>query len=313
MSLFGYLRTQKKSDGRPYSMGGAVGVFIFAILLVFAFSATDAYLLGRGGLAAVVSATLVDLANGDRSSYDVPTLTVNPLLVAVAQAKADDMAAKGYFAHTSPDGKDPWYWYAKEGYSFLYAGENLAVDFNDSGTVNSAWMNSPEHRANLLNARFTQIGIATAEGSFEGHPTTFVVEEFGTPAAAKTATVPAQTVEPSVATEPALASAKPAATPARESAATSAPVLGASAQHPAPSGTLAARAIASPASTLRYAYYLLAALILLVLAYVTRVEFRRHHLHHVAAASVLLVFMAALLLVADLFIFTQPVLAAIGG
>ena len=47
-----------------------------------------------------------------------------------AQAKADDMATKGYFAHTSPDGKNSWYWFKQAGYTFTYAGENLALDFS---------------------------------------------------------------------------------------------------------------------------------------------------------------------------------------
>jgi hypothetical protein len=106
------------------------------------------------------------------------------LLTVAAQDKANDEATKGYFAHTSPQGLTPWYWFQQVGYNFDYAGENLAVNFSDSEDVTTAWMNSPEHRANILNTDFTQIGIAAAQGVYEGEPTTFVVEEFGTPAPA---------------------------------------------------------------------------------------------------------------------------------
>jgi cell division septation protein DedD len=50
--------------------------------------------------------------------------------------------------------------------------------------VTNAWLNSPEHRANILNANFTQIGIAIATGTFEGQPAVYVAEEFGTPSLA---------------------------------------------------------------------------------------------------------------------------------
>src|SRR4029079_16600268 len=113
--------------------------------------------------AAVISAVLVDLANGDRAQHGYGTLTLNSTHVAAAQAKANDMAAKGYFAHVSPDGTDPWHWFKEAGYQFDYAGENLAVNFVDSGDVNDAWMNSPTHRDNILNPHYTEIGIATAE------------------------------------------------------------------------------------------------------------------------------------------------------
>lgn len=106
---------------------------------------------------------------------------MNPLLEEAARLKAEDMAEKGYFSHVSPDGKSPWYWISGAGYKFIYAGENLAVDFEYSEDVNEAWLNSPGHRDNILNNQFTEIGIATAEGRYNGRKTTFVVQMFGTP------------------------------------------------------------------------------------------------------------------------------------
>ena len=134
-------------------------------------------------LASVVSSTLVDLTNADRNLYALNGLTQNPLLTQAAQAKADDMAAKGYFAHVSPDGVTPWHWFGSVGYEYLYAGENLAVNFDDSTAVEQAWMNSPLHRANIVNGSFTEIGIATSQGTYQGRPTTFVVQLFGRPLA----------------------------------------------------------------------------------------------------------------------------------
>ena len=131
---------------------------------------------------AVVAAVLVDLANADRSLEGLSQLGVNPVLQEAAQMKADDMARKGYFAHQSPEGVDPWHWFSEAGYDFRFAGENLAVYFSDSAEVEKAWMNSPSHRANIMSDKFTEVGIAIAQGSYQGNETTFVVQMFGTPA-----------------------------------------------------------------------------------------------------------------------------------
>lgn len=132
-------------------------------------------------LSAVVSTTLTDLANESRTESGLSGLTVNPVLVSAAQAKANDMAQKGYFAHQSPDGKTPWVWIQESGYQYIYAGENLAIDFSESWNVNEAWLNSPTHRANMMYPNFTEIGIAIATGTYNGRDTTFVVQMFGTP------------------------------------------------------------------------------------------------------------------------------------
>ena len=66
-------------------------------------------------LAAVISSAIVNLTNSDRQTNNLQELAVNPLLERGAQMKADDMAAKGYFAHTSPEGLTPWYWFKQTG------------------------------------------------------------------------------------------------------------------------------------------------------------------------------------------------------
>lgn len=140
--------------------------------------------------AAVYSSVLVDLTNEAREEKDLGTLTVNPTLERAALLKATDMAAKGYFAHTSPEGLSPWYWLDQAGYTFIYAGENLAVHFEDTEDVQAALYASPTHRANILDSRFTEIGIATVRGTYQGKKTTFVVESFGTPAKLAVAATP---------------------------------------------------------------------------------------------------------------------------
>ncbi len=132
-------------------------------------------------LASVLPSVLTGLTNDDREAANLGTLTNDPKLAEAAQLAASDMAAKGYFAHVSPDGKSPWYWLDQVGYQYSYSGENLAVDFTDSQDVEQAWLNSPTHRANIMKAQYTNIGIAVANGTYEGKQVTFVVQFFATP------------------------------------------------------------------------------------------------------------------------------------
>jgi uncharacterized protein YkwD len=133
--------------------------------------------------ASLSSGTLMSLVNAERTAAGLPALSSNATLTRAAQAKASDMAAKGYFAHTTPDGKSFSYFVTNAGYSYKSAGENLAQGFStESGTV-GAWMNSSGHRANIMAAKFTETGIATAEGTYNGKDVIFVVQLFGTPSA----------------------------------------------------------------------------------------------------------------------------------
>jgi len=133
--------------------------------------------------AAVVQSEVVVLTNSQRAQYGAGGLTENIFLTQAAQAKAEDMAAKGYFSHVSPDGTEPWEWLRQAGYSYQYAGENLAVRFEDSSAVVGAWMASPSHRENIVKPEYANIGIGIAQGMYEGVPVTFVVQYFGTPLA----------------------------------------------------------------------------------------------------------------------------------
>jgi hypothetical protein len=161
---------------------GLVAVFL-VVAGLFSLSSIERSLLTEQGSywAAVLPAVLVDETNQERSVQGISGLTTSPVLTEAAQLKANDMARLGYFSHTTPSGQTPWYWFGQAGYDFMYAGENLAVNFFDSSDVTAAWMDSPGHRANLLNPLFTEVGIATAKGMYQGHETTFVVQLFGTP------------------------------------------------------------------------------------------------------------------------------------
>jgi len=129
-------------------------------------------------MAEVLPAVLADLTNQERQTQNLQTLTVSPILNKAAEMKATDMATKGYFAHTSPEGKTPWYWLSQVGYSYQYAGENLAINFTDSKDVTDAWMASPEHRANIVKGNYTEVGTGVATGMYQGQQTVFVVQDY---------------------------------------------------------------------------------------------------------------------------------------
>lgn len=197
-----YFVPNEENDHKPHflrekSVTAIAGV---ALLLLLA-SIIGSYVVKNSKfLASIQSAFLVDLANQDRASEGAGALVMNEKLAMAAQLKANDMAEKSYFAHTSPEGITPWHWFGEAQYSYIYAGENLAVNFSRSEDVQRAWMNSPTHRANILNNRYREIGIATAQGMYKGKSTTFVVQMFGTPSSANLSTASNQ--EASVATAP---------------------------------------------------------------------------------------------------------------
>lgn len=179
-----YVVPHRGNEFRPYLLRatGLLILFVFIIGALFASNTYRVFLKGSDLIANVLPAVLIDLANANRSAYELGGLTLNLDLQETARLKAEDMATKGYFAHDSPLGISPWHWFDAAGYTFVYAGENLAINFDDSDAVSAAWMNSPSHRANILNDRFTEVGIATARGMYEGRETLFVVEMFGRPA-----------------------------------------------------------------------------------------------------------------------------------
>ena len=128
---------------------------------------------------------IVAQSNAQRQSNGLTPLTFNETLADSARRKAAHMFANNYWAHNAPDGTTPWNFFQQVDYAYLYAGENLARDFNDSSAVTQAWMASPTHRDNIMSGRYTEIGVAVVNGVLEGQETTLVVQHFGHPARSK--------------------------------------------------------------------------------------------------------------------------------
>lgn len=171
-----------------------LGLLILKIIAVGFF----AYFPKTAFFADLTKVALIQMTNEERQTSGVGILKENSQLDTAAMQKAQDMFANDYFAHQSPQGISPWYWFKFAGYNYKIAGENLAIGFIDSQEVVNAWINSPSHKENLLNPKFQETGMAVLTGDFQGAKTTVVVQLFGTATnssvtKANTTTVSAQT------------------------------------------------------------------------------------------------------------------------
>ena len=191
-----YFIPHEGNEHKPHFLRTKTTLIILGcVLFIEACFLANALLISKTNLSAVIlQNALINGTNTTRVGDKVPALKESALLDVAAKMKAEDMAAKSYFAHTSPAGITPWYWFEKVGYDYVYAGENLAVNFSDSSDVIQAWLNSPAHRNNLLNSHFTDIGIGMATGMYEGKSTVFIVQMFG--ASAKLGASPAPAAKP---------------------------------------------------------------------------------------------------------------------
>ncbi len=128
--------------------------------------------------------------NNVRRSHGLVPLRVNPQLTAAADQHTAEMGSDGYFEHASVDGTAFWRrivrWYDQTGYSYWSVGENLLWSSPDVAPASALrlWMASPEHRANILAARWREIGIAavhvdSAPGTYDGRAVTIITTDFG--------------------------------------------------------------------------------------------------------------------------------------
>lgn len=173
-----------------------------ALILAFTFKSMGTGFNVLGFATDITMEKLLEQTNNQRLKKSLPPLRYNATLSQAAQKKADDMFAKNYWSHFSPDGKTPWDFIMGAGYRYEYAGENLAKNFLFSQGVVDAWMASPTHRENILRKDYTEVGYAIANGVMNGEETTLVVQMFGTPlkeAAAPQASNQTLPVEPTMA------------------------------------------------------------------------------------------------------------------
>lgn len=133
------------------------------------------------------------LINEERVKYGLAPLKTNAKLANAALAKGENMLLEGYWAHNSESGRQPWDFIDQTGYQYSIAGENLARDFSSEEDMLIAWMNSPTHRANILNPRYQELGLATVEGDLAGETVVLVVNMFANPVSSSNETVASPT------------------------------------------------------------------------------------------------------------------------
>lgn len=132
-----------------------------------------------GGL---TQAGIILQTNLQRQEGSLGFLGEDSSLNAMATFKANDMCERQYFSHTSPSGVGAGDLADNFGYDYISVGENLALGpFVSEVAVVEAWMGSPGHRANILNSKFTEIGVGVVGCVFEGRSTWLAVQHFGKP------------------------------------------------------------------------------------------------------------------------------------
>ena len=142
----------------------AAAILVGVIAVVSPLAGAGAAVEERRPGAGLDPARIVALHNQSRREAGLPPLGVDDQLTAAARAKLFDMLKRDYFAHRSPDGRQPWTFIKAAGYRFRAAAENLAKGYDSETELQRDWMRSKGHRANILNPRFTEVGVADAQG-----------------------------------------------------------------------------------------------------------------------------------------------------
>ena len=110
---------------------------------------------------------VVSLVNAERAKYGLPALKISSELTKGARLKSLDMHNHRYFSHTSATYGSPFAMMKSLGITYRTAGENIARGYSTAEAVVKAWMNSKSHRANILNASYTEIGVGyIADGNY---------------------------------------------------------------------------------------------------------------------------------------------------
>lgn len=213
MDINYYLIASEKNDYRPWITSlSALAVFcvvIWGLRLLLPISLS----LAAPGIDA---SDLMQQVNFERTGRFVPALIINSKLNEAANVKSSDMLTRHYFGHVNPDGNYVWPVIEATGYTpYLTLGENLAMDFFSASAVVEAWMNSPTHRANILNQKFQDQGLASIFGNFEvGYDSIMITNLFGT--LLKKASPPPPPPAAKITPPPAVAKTTPKPTPVVE-------------------------------------------------------------------------------------------------
>ena len=161
-----------------------VPMLLIVALGLFIGNPRDTHRAGVLAYATEISSNrLLTETNERRAANKSQPLVINEALSAAAQTKANDMAMKNYWSHYTPSGEAPWTFIDKSGYAYNKAGENLAYGFSTSDDTVNGWMNSPSHKANMLDNAFSEVGFGFANSADfnKSGKETIVVAMYGQP------------------------------------------------------------------------------------------------------------------------------------
>ena len=156
--------------------------FFLSFLVFFVYQIIQQHLVKNkilGDMIQLNSAEIISLVNIERQKHNLPALKPNQNLSRAAQAKLSDMFVYEYWDHLSPSNKPPWLFVLDAGYDYAFAGENLAKDFTDNQSLVEAWMESDDHRANILSPDYEDIAVIFGSGQIDDQPTILIVQFFG--------------------------------------------------------------------------------------------------------------------------------------
>ncbi|MFA5131123.1 MAG: CAP domain-containing protein [Patescibacteria group bacterium] len=183
LSIFrDYFIPNDNNDNKPKILRPRQLVIITILLLTLKiFSVGYLFLVyqDEAKMSETTAAQILSLTNESRIANDVSPLNSNAILNQAAQSKAEDMLINDYFSHTSPDGRMPWNFVNRNSYAYTLVGENLALNFLGADDAHAALMASPGHKKNILNPKYTDLGLAVVNGKINGEETNILVEIFG--------------------------------------------------------------------------------------------------------------------------------------
>jgi len=178
-----------QSGTKALSLAAVVAALAALAVPVAAAPATGHSRTAHVALSSLESGVLQQI-NATRRSHGLRPVRINPELTAAADSHSREMGSIGYFQHESYDGTAFWKritrWYGSSGYGLWSVGENLLWSSPEVDAVKALelWMASPEHRHNILTARWREVGIASihvdsAPGTYGGRPVTVITTDFG--------------------------------------------------------------------------------------------------------------------------------------
>ncbi len=175
--LKGFEILKEETEERiPLFWSKASGTILTGAMLSMALSGA---IPSKAGASNYTSEEVIALVNEYREGEGLGELDADDKLMKAAMEKAKDMLEKGYWDHFGPNGETPWQFIKGEGYEYSVAGENLAKGFTDKSKMMNSWLNSPTHKANIVKAEYTDVGVAVIDGELGGKNVTLVVQVFG--------------------------------------------------------------------------------------------------------------------------------------